>query len=95
MIDGLKHFRYRGTDVIVFHVLDHDELKFPFERAARFRDIETADEVVAVPAAVRDDYLAAVGRADRRLPRGARRRRHRLLPARHVAAARARADART
>ena len=57
VLDGLKHFRYRGTDVIVFHVLDPYELKFPFEHAARFRDMETAEEVMAVPGAVRDDYL--------------------------------------
>ena len=57
VLDGLKHFRYRGTDVVVFHVLDPYELKFPFEHAARFRDMETADEVMAVPSAVRRDYL--------------------------------------
>lgn len=57
VLDGLKHFRYRGTDVVVFHVLDPYELKFPFERAARFRDMETADEVMAVPATVRRDYI--------------------------------------
>ena len=42
VIEGLKHFRYRGTDVIVFQVLDPHELSFPFEQAARFRDLETA-----------------------------------------------------
>jgi len=57
VLEGLKHFRYRGTDVIVFQVLDPDELTFPFERAARFRDMETAAEVMAVPANVRKDYL--------------------------------------
>lgn len=57
VLDGLKHFRYRGTDVVVFHVLDPYELTFPFERAARFRDMETADEVMAVPATVRKDYI--------------------------------------
>ncbi len=57
VLDGLKHFRYRGSDVVVFHVLDPYELQFPFEQAARFRDMETADEVMAVPAAVRRDYL--------------------------------------
>ena len=57
VLDGLKHFRYRGTDVVVFHVLDPYELTFPFEQAARFRDIETADEVMAVPSAVRQEYL--------------------------------------
>jgi uncharacterized protein (DUF58 family) len=57
VLRGLKHFRYRGTDVIVFHVLDPHELKFPFEQAARFRDLETADEVHADPNVVRQDYL--------------------------------------
>lgn len=58
VLDGLKHFRYRGTDVIVFHILDPYELKFPFEQAARFRDMETLEEVMAVPSSVREGYLA-------------------------------------
>lgn len=57
VLDGLKHFRYRGTDVVVFHILDPDELRFPFSQAARFRDMETAEEVMAVPGAVRAGYL--------------------------------------
>ena len=61
VVDGLKHFRYRGTEVIVFQILDPAELKFPFEKAARFRDMETEDEVLAVPDTVRGDYLQAVG----------------------------------
>ena len=61
VIRGLKHFRFRGTDVIVFHVLDPDELQFPFERATRFEDMETRDEVMAVPVVVREHYLKAIG----------------------------------
>jgi uncharacterized protein (DUF58 family) len=57
VLAGLKHFRYRGTDVIVFHILDPYELQFPFEQAARFRDMETQEEVTAVPGSVRADYL--------------------------------------
>lgn len=57
VLEGLKHFRYRGTDVVVFQVLDPDELKFPFENTARFRDMETSAEVMAVPANVRKEYL--------------------------------------
>ena len=60
VLEGLKHFRYRGTDVIVFQVLDPDELKFPFEQAARFRDMETEEEVMAVPGSVRADYIARI-----------------------------------
>jgi uncharacterized protein (DUF58 family) len=61
VIRGLKHFQYRGSDVLVFHVLDQDELEFPFDRATRFEDLETGDEVVAVPGAVRDHYLKQMG----------------------------------
>ena len=60
VIEGLKHFRFKGTEVIVFHVLDRDELTFPFDRATKFRDLESADEVIAVPALVREQYLREI-----------------------------------
>jgi uncharacterized protein (DUF58 family) len=60
VIEGLKRFTHHGADVMVFHVLDPDELTFPFEQAARFRDMETSDEVLAVPSSIRDDYLSRV-----------------------------------
>jgi hypothetical protein len=66
VIDGLRHFRFRGSDAIVFHLLDPAERTFPFEQAARFRDIELGHEVVAVPSAVRERYLQALnGAVDR------------------------------
>jgi uncharacterized protein (DUF58 family) len=58
IIEGLKHFRYRGTDVVVFQILDPHEISFPFDRAARFRDVESDQEIVAVPAAIRETYKA-------------------------------------
>jgi uncharacterized protein (DUF58 family) len=63
VVDGLRHFRFRGTDVIVFHIMDPDELTFPFERASRFRDLERGDELMAVPSVVRDDYMSALNSA--------------------------------
>jgi uncharacterized protein (DUF58 family) len=60
VIRGLKHFQYRGNDVIVFHVLDPDEVEFPFERPTRFEDLETGAEITAVPATVREHYLKAM-----------------------------------
>src|SRR5205823_8874475 len=57
IIRGLRHFQFRGIDVIVFHILDPDEIDFPFERATRFEDLETREEVMAVPGAVRDHYV--------------------------------------
>jgi uncharacterized protein (DUF58 family) len=61
VIRGLKHFQFRGNDVIVFQVLDPDEIDFPFERATRFEDLETREEIMAVPGAVRDHYLREIG----------------------------------
>ena len=60
VIDGLKPLRHRGSDVVVFQILDPDELNFPFDRAARFRDMETADEILAIPASVRVSYLRRI-----------------------------------
>jgi uncharacterized protein (DUF58 family) len=57
IIRGLKHFQFRGIDVIVFQLLDVDELEFPFDRASRFEDLETSEEITAHPGAVRDHYL--------------------------------------
>jgi uncharacterized protein (DUF58 family) len=62
VIRGLKHFRFRGTDVIVFHVLDPDEIDFPFERATRFEDLESREEVMAVPGLVREHYRREITR---------------------------------
>ena len=56
-IKGLRHLKFRGTDVVVFQLLDPHELTFPFRSAAKFRDIETAQEVVAEPSRARKDYL--------------------------------------
>jgi uncharacterized protein (DUF58 family) len=57
VIKGLRHLKFRGTDVVVFQVLDPNELTFPFKGAAKFKDIETDEEIVADPARARRDYL--------------------------------------
>jgi len=58
VVDGLSHFRHKGTDVVVFQILDPHEREFPFERAARFRDMETGAEVALVPGEMRERYVA-------------------------------------
>jgi uncharacterized protein (DUF58 family) len=57
IIKGLQHLKFRGTDVIVFQLLDPNELTFPFKEPSRFRDVESAEELLADPAAVRTAYL--------------------------------------
>jgi uncharacterized protein (DUF58 family) len=60
ILDGMKQVRHRGHEMILFHVLDHDELTFPFERLTKFEGMEEALEVVADPAALRTAYLGEV-----------------------------------
>ena len=57
VIKGLRHLKSRGSDLIVFQVLDPFELTFPFRGAARFRDLESSEEVLAEPAEIRKAYL--------------------------------------
>ena len=62
VVNGLMLLGARGMEVVVFHVLDEAELTFPFDGPRLFRDLESRDEVLAVPSAVRDHYLAELGR---------------------------------
>jgi len=58
--NAVRPLRYRGHDVIVFHVLDPAEIEFPFGEAASFEDLETGDRMPIVPASVREQYQALV-----------------------------------
>ena len=57
VVAGLKHLKFRGSEVIVFHLLDPAELEFPFDRATRFQDLETGREVTTVASEIRDGYV--------------------------------------
>jgi uncharacterized protein (DUF58 family) len=55
---GLKQLRFHGHEVIVFQVLDRDEVEFPFTEPRIFEDLETGARRVISPEAVREQYLA-------------------------------------
>jgi uncharacterized protein (DUF58 family) len=57
---GLKLLRSRGHDVLVFHVLDDDELDFPFSGPTRFEGLELPEHLRCNPRALREGYLAAL-----------------------------------
>lgn len=61
-IRGLRLLRQRGHDVLVLHVLDDDELDFPFDGATRFEGLEIPLHLSCNPRALRDGYLQAVQR---------------------------------
>ncbi len=62
LLRGLKLLRSRGHDVMVFHVMDDDELDFPFTGPTRFEGLESDDSLRCNPRALRQGYLDALGR---------------------------------
>ena len=56
VLSGLQHFRYKGHEVIVFHVLDPQELTLDFTQRTRFRDMESGEEIVTDPWHIQSDY---------------------------------------
>jgi uncharacterized protein (DUF58 family) len=60
LIRGLEHLRFQGNDVIVFHLLDRQELDFEFNQPVVFEDSETEEQMHVLPDVVRDEYLRAV-----------------------------------
>jgi uncharacterized protein (DUF58 family) len=60
VIDGLRRLRFAGHEVIVFHVLDEAEIRFPFDQLTEFHDIETPDKMTLDARAVRADYIEAM-----------------------------------
>lgn len=62
IVKGLQHLRFKGNDVIVFHILDNAELTFPFERIAEFEDAENHETLAVSPQAIRADYLQELER---------------------------------
>lgn len=58
LIEALHHFDYRQHELVVFHILAEEELKFPFRNFQRFRDLEGVEEMLRIdPQAVRAAYL--------------------------------------
>ncbi len=58
---AISHFRHKKHEVLVFHVLDTNELEFPYQRLTDFVDMETNQRLEVEPAYVRDEYRRAVG----------------------------------
>ena len=57
IVKGLQHLRFKGSDVIVFHILDNAELTFPFERISEFEDAESHETLAVAPQAIKEAYL--------------------------------------
>ena len=60
LMHGLEHFRHHGHEVMVLHIMDEDELTFPFQGNTMFRGLEDTGRLLVEPRALREGYLAAM-----------------------------------
>jgi hypothetical protein len=60
VLSALQHFKFQGSDLIVFQIADPAELKFPFTQLTEFTDPETGEAVLASAEAMRKPYLEAM-----------------------------------
>jgi uncharacterized protein (DUF58 family) len=60
VVEAIAPLRFRGNDLIVFHVLDPAELDFSFTDASAFEDLESGEQLPVVPDAFREEYVALV-----------------------------------
>ena len=56
LLSGLKHFRHRKHEVIVFHILDPRERDLAFDRETRFVDLESGQSLLTEPWHVASEY---------------------------------------
>ncbi len=60
ILRALGPLRFRGNDLIVFHVLDPAEISFSFDDASTFEDLESGEQMPIVPEAASAQYRALV-----------------------------------
>jgi uncharacterized protein (DUF58 family) len=57
VLSGIQHLRHDGHEVVLLHLLDRDELTFPFEGMVQFKGLEVANQVLCHPRMVKKAYL--------------------------------------
>lgn len=62
LINALKHFRHKHHEVIVFQVLDRQELVFNFKQQTRFIDLEKQEALLTEPWHIQPAYQQTVQR---------------------------------
>jgi uncharacterized protein (DUF58 family) len=60
ILDAIKPLKFLGNDLIVFHVLDPQEITFDYEDASAFEDLESREQVPVVPQSFRAQYRALI-----------------------------------
>jgi len=76
LISALAHFRHARHEILLFQILDRDEVEFPFKQWTRFESLELAEHHRMIePAQFRAAYLENFARFQRELTDGCHRHR--------------------
>jgi uncharacterized protein (DUF58 family) len=60
VLESVAPLRFRGSDIIVFHLLDPAEIDFTFDAPSSFEDLESGEQIPVVPDALADQYRSLV-----------------------------------
>jgi len=60
VLESIGPLRFRGNDIIVFHLLDPAEIEFTFDDPSAFEDLESGEQIPVVPDALADQYRSLV-----------------------------------
>jgi uncharacterized protein (DUF58 family) len=60
LLEGLRHLRFAGHEVMVFHVLHPDEIEFPFDGQVKFDGMEERVHLLTRPRLIRPSYRRAL-----------------------------------
>jgi len=60
VVEAIGPLRFRGNEIIVFHLLDPAELDFTFVEPSAFEDLESGEQIPIVPEALADQYRSLV-----------------------------------
>ncbi len=60
VLEAVSPLRFRGSDIVVFHLLDPAEIDFAFDAPSSFEDLETGEQMPVVPDALADQYRGLV-----------------------------------
>jgi uncharacterized protein (DUF58 family) len=60
IISGLRHFRHNKHEVLVFHLLDPEEIRFDFKGDVIFEDLESGEKILTTPWYIKQHYVQMI-----------------------------------
>ena len=72
IMDAVAQLHGRGNDIVVFHILDRNEIEFPFTDSSNFIDMESGEKMPVIPEYLRKQYREIIAQHSAALARRTR-----------------------